>query len=110
MLNISFEKLIRIKALSLSLDIDFGYYSYDKLRNLFTIMVKNDQYPIPNERVALLEYKRILSVGMANQVGFINNRIISNPDLLLSKFEDEDKNLLRENPIFIAIFNTIMAS
>jgi len=110
MLNISYKKFKRFIALGLSLDIDFGYYSYDKLRNLFAIMVTNDNYHIPSEREALLEYKRILSQGMANQVGKINNRIISNPDLLLSKFEEEDKNLLADNPIFIAVYNTIMAS
>jgi len=99
-----------IKALSLSLDIDFGYYSYDKLRSLFTLLVTNDLYQIPDERVALLEYKRILSSGMASLVGKINKSIINNPDLLLNKFEVEDKNLLNDNPIFIAIFNNIEKS
>jgi hypothetical protein len=109
-LNLSYSKLKMIKALSLSLDIDFGYYNYDKLRNLFAIMVTNDQYPLPGEGVALLEYKRILSQGMAKIVGKINNSIINNPDLLLSKFENEDKNELSDNPVFISIFNTIVRS
>jgi len=99
-----------IKALSLSLDIDFGYYNYDKLRNLFTILVTNDNYPIPDERVALLEYRRILSQGMAGIVGKINKSIINNPDLLLSKFEIEDKNALNDNTLFIAIYNSIKRS
>jgi len=99
------------KALSLSLDIDFGYYTYDKLRSLFTYFVTNDEYPIPGEGVALLEYKRILSQGMAKIVGKINNNIISNPKLLLSKFPDiEDKNILSDNPVFISIYNTIKRS
>lgn len=110
MMNLSRKKFIMIKALSLSLDIDFGYYSYDKLRNLFTTLVNNDDYPIPGDEVALLEYKRILSQGMAGIVGSINNRIITNPKLLLSKFEVEDKNLLNDNPVFVAIANTIRRS
>jgi len=100
-----------IKALSLSLDIDFGYYSYDKLRSLFVTMVTNEKYPIPGEGVALLEYKRILSQGMAKIVGKINNSVINNPDLLINKFEDyTDKNELSDNPIFISIYNTIVRS
>jgi len=98
------------KALSLSLDIEFGYYTYDKLRSLFTYFVTNDEYPIPGEGVALLEYKRILSQGMAKIVGNINNKIINNPSLLLSKFEIVNKNLLSDNPVFISIYNTIKRS
>jgi len=109
-LNISKNKLKMVKALSLSLDIDFGYYTYDKLRSLFVNMVTNDQYEIPGEGVALLEYKRILSQGMMGIIGKINNNIINNPDLLLSKFEIEDKNLLSNNPVFISIYNTIKQS
>jgi hypothetical protein len=109
-INLNKNKLMMIKALGLSLDIDFGYYSYDKLRNLFTLLVKNDDYPIPGEGVALLEYKRILSQGMAGIIGKINNNIINNPDLLLSKFEIEDKNLLSDNPVFLSIYNTIKQS
>jgi hypothetical protein len=110
LLTISKRKIVMIKALSLSLDIDFGYYNYDKLRNLFTILVTNDNYPIPDERVALLEYRRILSQGMAGIVGKINRSIINNPDLLLSKFEIEDKNALNDNTLFIAIYNSIKRS
>jgi len=109
-LNISKNKLKMVKALSLSLDIDFGYYNYDKLRSLFCILVTNEQYQIPGEGVALLEYKRILSQGMAGIVGKINNSVINNPDLLLSKFDVEDKNLLNNHPMFIAIYNTIKQS
>jgi hypothetical protein len=109
-LNISKNKLKMVKALSLSLDIDFGYYNYDKLRSLFTILVTNEQYQIPGEGVALLEYKRILSQGMAGIVGKINNSVINNPDLLLSKFDVDDKNLLNNNTMFIAIYNTIKQS
>ena len=109
-ISINRNKLIMFKALGLSLDIDFGYFSYDKLRNLFTLLVKNDDYPIPGEGVALLEYKRILSQGMAGVIGKINNNIINNPDLLLSKFDIEDKNLLSDNPVFLSIYNTIKQS
>jgi hypothetical protein len=109
-LNISKNKLKMVKDLSLSLDIDFGYYCYDKLRSLFCILVTNEQYQIPGEGVALLEYKRILSQGMAGIVGKINNNVINNPDLLLSKFDVEDKNLLNNHPMFIAIYNTIKQS
>lgn len=110
MLSLSVKGFKRIKALSLSLDIDFGYYSYDKLRSLFTTMVTNDHYPIPDERVALLEYKRILSSGMAGIVGKINNSVLNNPDLLINKFDVEDKNLLADNPVFLSICNTITRS
>jgi len=110
MLSLSVKGFKRIKALSLSLDIDFGYYSYDKLRSLFTTMVINDHYPIPDERVALLEYKRILSSGMAGIVGKINNSVLNNPDLLINKFDVEDKNLLADNPVFLSICNTITRS
>jgi len=110
-ITINKRKLMMFKALSLSLDIDFGYYTYDKLRSLYTYFVTNDEYPIPGEGVALLEYKRILSQGMAKIVGKINNNIISNPELLLSKFPDiEDKNILSDNPVFISIYNTIKRS
>jgi hypothetical protein len=110
-ITINKRKLMMFKALSLSLDIEFGYYSYDKLRSLFTYFVTNEEYPIPGEGVALLEYKRILSQGMAKIVGKINNNIITNPDLLLSKFENiSDKNLLSDNPVFISIYNTIKRS
>jgi hypothetical protein len=110
-ISLNKNKLMMIKALGLSLDIDFGYYNYDKLRNLFTILVKNDDYPIPGEGVALLEYKRILSQGMAGIIGKINSSIINNPDLLLSKFENIiDKNELNNNPIFLSIYNTIRQS
>jgi hypothetical protein len=109
-LSLNKSKLLMIKALGLSLDIDFGYYSYDKLRNLFTLLVTNDDYPIPGEREALLEYKRILSQGMAGIVGKINNSIINNPELLLSKFDVIDKNELSDNPIFLSIYNSIKQS
>jgi hypothetical protein len=109
-LNLNYTKLKMIKALSLSLDIDFGYYSYDKLRNLFATLVTNESYPLPGEGVALLEYKRILSQGMAGIVGKINNSIINNPDLLLNKFDVIDKNELSDNPVFISIYNTIVRS
>jgi hypothetical protein len=68
MLNIRYKDFIMIKALSLGLDIDFGYYSYDKLRNLFALLVTNELYQLPDERTALLEYKRILSCGMAGML------------------------------------------
>lgn len=109
-LNLSRRKLVMVKALSLSLDIDFNYYTYDKLRSLFCMLVTNDLYPIPGDQVALLEYKRILSQGMAGIVGKINQSVISNPDLLLNKFEVEDKNLLKNNTMFIAVYNTIRRS
>jgi len=109
-ITINKRKLMMFKALSLSLDIEFGYYTYDKLRSLFTYFVTNDEYPIPGEGVALLEYKRILSQGMAKIVGNINNKIINNPSLLLSKFEIVNKNLLSDNPVFISIYNTIKRS
>lgn len=110
-LSLNYRQFLSLKILGLSLDIEFDYFSYDKLRELFTILSKNPQYPIPADKVALLyEYKRILLVGMSDLIGSINNRIISNPDLLLSKFEVEDKNELNVHPMFVAIYNTIRKS
>jgi len=102
--------LNRMKAFLLSLDITFDYYSYDKLRQLFVLLSKNDVYVIPNERVALLEYKRILSDGLSNLVGKQNQSILSNPSLIINNdyFKDiEDKNDLSNFPIFISLYNHI---
>jgi len=74
------------------------------------MLVTNDHYVIPGEKVALLEYKRILSQGMSTVVGRINSRVLTQPDLLLNKFDVEDKNLLKDHPMFIAVYNTILKS
>jgi len=106
-LNINKKTYNKIRAFSLALDIEFNYYTYDKLRSLFVNKNNNDQYVIPNERVALLEYKRILSVGLAKVVSNINSNIINTPSNLLSKFDVVDKNELRWNTLFISIYNVI---
>jgi len=64
------KKIIHnIKLLNLAFDMEFGYYTYDKLRSLFALMTLDEApYQIPNERVALLEYKRILNIGMSNYI------------------------------------------
>jgi hypothetical protein len=101
----------RLENFGLALDITFGYSTYDKLRNLFSKLVTNESYVIPNEREALLEYKRILSDGMASLVGNMNKSIISNPDKILKKFpEIEDKNNCSVFPIFISLYNHIHKS
>jgi hypothetical protein len=105
------SKIIKVKSLELSLDIEFGYYTYEKLRKLFCLLVTNDFYVIPNEGVALLEYKRILSQGLATQVAEMNKKILFQPQTLIDKFEGiEDKNLLSDHPMFIAVYNTILKS
>jgi len=109
-LSLNKNKFMKVQSLLLALDIEFGYYSYEKLRQLFCNLVTNDLYPIPSEGVALLEYKRILSQGMSTAVGKINSRILTQPDLLLCKFDIEDKNLLKDHPMFIAVYNTILKS
>jgi hypothetical protein len=89
------------------LDITFDYYSYDKVRRLFSLNIKSDDYMIPNEREALSELERILSFGLTSRILQINRNIISNPSNLLDKFQVTDVNLLSTNPVFLAIFNTI---
>lgn len=102
------KKIIKsLENFSLMLDITFGYYSYDKVRLLFSMNIKSDDYMIPNERVALSELERILSFGLTSRILQINRNIISNPSLLLDKFQVTDVNLLANNPVFLSIFNTI---
>nr|QHD64818.1 RdRp [Erysiphe necator associated mitovirus 7] len=97
----------KLKNFSLALDINFNFISYDKIRLLFCQKCKNDIYMIPTEGVALLEYRRILSDGLASVVAKFNNGIINNPKMLLNKFEIEDKNILRFFPVFVAVRNVI---
>jgi hypothetical protein len=89
------------------LDIIFGYYSYDSLRKLFSMNITNENYMIPDERTILLELKRILSKGLATRILQMNLKIIMSPKVLLEKFTVSDKNDLRFNPVFLAIYNTI---
>jgi hypothetical protein len=62
---------------------------------------------IPNERVALLELKRILSKGLVSKILEMNRKIIMSPQVLFDKFNVEDRNSLTNSPIFLAIFNTM---
>jgi hypothetical protein len=97
----------KLQNYSLALDINFNNLNYDKLRKLFAMKVKNDNYVIPGEREALLEYKRILVTGMAKVVGQMNSNIITLPKKFLDKFPNEDKNELIINPLFISVYNTL---
>jgi hypothetical protein len=106
-LSINYKQFNKIRSFGLALDINFNNFNYEKVRKLFVNNITNDEYPIPGNGVALLEYKRILLSGMSRLIGSMNEKIISNPKLLLSKFSEEDKNLLSINPVFISIFNTI---
>jgi hypothetical protein len=96
-----------LKNFSLLLDVVFGYYSYDNLRKLFSLNITNENYMIPDERTILLELKRILSKGLSTRILQMNLKIISSPKVLLEKFTVSDKNDLRFNPVFLAIYNTI---
>jgi hypothetical protein len=89
------------------LDVVFGYYSYDNLRKLFSLNITNENYMIPDERTILFELKRVLSKGLATRILQMNLKIISSPKVVLEKFTYSDKNDLRFNPVFLAIYNTI---
>jgi hypothetical protein len=106
-LSINRKVYNKLQNFSLALDINFNSYSYDKLRKLFCYKVKNDEYVIPGEREALLEYKRILVTGMAKVVGNMNKNIIALPKKFLDKFPNENKNDLVINPLFISVYNVL---
>jgi len=65
--------------------MEFGYYTYDKLISLFALMTDdNAPYQIPNERVALLEYKRILIIGMSNYIIKVSKNLANLSDRVLN--------------------------
>jgi hypothetical protein len=92
------------------LDVVFGYYSYDKLRNLFSMNITNENYMIPDERTILSELKRILSKGLTSRILQINTSLINTSNNLLKHFtletqEDHDK--MQYNTVFLSIYNTL---
>jgi hypothetical protein len=89
------------------LDVIFGYYSYDKIRNLFARNITSLDYNIPNDDTILSELKRVLSHGLRSRLLEMNVKLINSPKTLISKFDVEDKNSLNNNPIFLAIYNTL---
>jgi len=95
-----------VRTYILCLDMTFNY-TYDKLRELFARRITNDNYAIPNERVALYEFKRILLFGMVKYVAKVNKNIMNIPEKLVKKFDREDKNELVNYPIFLSIVNTL---
>jgi len=104
------KTITSLKNFSLMLDIVFGYYSYDKLRNLFSMNITNENYMIPDERTILLELKRILSKGLTSRILQMNSAILQTPKKLLDKFNpetQEDYNNLQNNTVFLSIYNTI---
>nr|QQO58801.1 RNA-dependent RNA polymerase [Plasmopara viticola lesion associated mitovirus 7] len=104
------KTITSLKNFSLMLDIVFGYYSYDKLRNLFSMNITNENYMIPDERTILLELKRILSKGLTSRILQMNSAILQTPKDLLDKFNpetQEDYNKLQDNTVFLSIYNTI---
>lgn len=104
------KTITSLKNFSLMLDIVFGYYSYDKLRNLFSMNITNENYMIPDERTILLELKRILSRGLTSRILQMNLAILQTPKKLLDKFNpetQEDYNKLQDNTVFLSIYNTI---
>jgi len=96
-----------LRNFSLMLDVIFGYYSYDKIRNLFARNITTLDYNIPNDDTILSELKRVLSHGLRSRLLEMNVKLINSPKTLISKFDIEDKNLLNNNPIFLAIYNTL---
>jgi len=108
--SLNIKTITSLKNFSLMLDIIFGYYSYDKLRNLFAMNITNENYMIPDERTILNELKRILSKGLTSRILQMNSAILNTPKLLLDKFNpetQEDYDKLQFNPIFLSIYNTI---
>nr|UPW42136.1 MAG: putative RNA dependent RNA polymerase [Henan mito-like virus 28] len=104
------KRVISLKNFSLMLDIVFGYYSYDKLRNLFSMNITNENYMIPDERTILNELKRILSRGLTSRILQMNSAILQTPKNLLDKFNpenQEDYDKLQNNTVFLSIYNTI---
>lgn len=108
--NLNLKTLTSLKNFSLMLDIVFGYYSYDKLRNLFSMNITNENYMIPDERTILAELTRILSKGLTSRILQMNSAILQTPKDLLDKFNpesQEDYNKLQDNTVFLSIYNTI---
>lgn len=108
--TLNLKTITSLKNFSLMLDIVFGYYSYDKLRNLFSMNISNENYMIPDERTILNELKRILSKGLTSRILQMNSAILQTPKDLLDKFNpetQEDYNKLQDNTVFLSIYNTI---
>lgn len=105
--KLSNSMITSLQNFSLMLDVIFGYYSYDKIRNLFARNITTLDYNIPNDDTILLELKRVLSHGLRSRLLEMNVKLINSPKTLISKFDIEDKNLLNNNPIFLAIYNTL---
>jgi len=105
--KLSNSMITSLQNFSLMLDVIFGYYSYDKIRNLFARNITTLDYNIPNDDTILSELKRVLSHGLRSRLLEMNVKLINSPKTLISKFDIEDKNLLNNNPIFLAIYNTL---
>lgn len=105
--KLSVNMISSLQNFSLMLDVIFGYYSYDKIRNLFARNITTLDYNIPNDDTILSELKRVLSHGLRSRLLEMNVKLINSPKTLISKFDIEDKNLLNNNPIFLAIYNTL---
>jgi len=108
--SLNLKTITSLKNFSLMLDIVFGYYSYDKLRNLFSMNITNENYMIPDERTILNELKRILSKGLTSRILQMNAAILQTPKDLLDKFNpesQEDYDKLQFNTVFLSIYNTI---
>jgi len=105
--KLSKNMISSLQNFSLMLDVIFGYYSYDRIRNLFARNITTLDYNIPNDDTILSELKRVLSHGLRSRLLEMNVKLINSPKTLISKFDVEDKNLLNNNPMFLAIYNTL---
>lgn len=107
-LNISFDTLKRLEAFSISLDIVFDYYSYEKLRKVFHNYY-HEYYPIPSPGVALSEFERILGYGMKSLVNNSLFRSLSLSNDVIDKYKTKYDNLLylANEPIIIGIINYV---
>jgi len=68
----------------------------------------NTPYQIPNERVALLEYKRILNIGMSNYIIKVSRNLANLSDRVLKHYPETEFHYSRlaDIPLFIAIYNS----
>jgi hypothetical protein len=100
--------ILKLRTFSTLLDIVFGYANNQSIRNMFIRNITNELYCIPDEKDSLLEIKKILSIGLKNNVLANVNRLTLFSESLLQKYESiTDKNFIRYDPTFIGIYNYI---
>jgi len=101
---------MKIYTFHKSLDYSFGYLTYDSLRELLCLNIKNEQFMIPDEQLIHTAYDDVVAQGMG---GSVKNSMVSLNNLASKVIENktvynlEDPNELRNYPIFKGIVNYI---